>query len=502
MDQVRTALAWLKRYHFWVLTCLVVLIAFGCWWSAANKMSAKYAADQKTIADGFNQVSQVRSASFHPNDVINNHQIEEIKKLSASVAKLWQSLYDKQRENVLQWPTTLNKSFRDAVEKMQFNEEIPRDLRDNYQNYIEKHFPELPKQIAARPIEANETGGPGGESTRGRAYTPELTPGATGVPEDNDYICEWLDQSVIRDELNFPQRPSSLRIWVTQEDLWVYHTLLDVIAKTNQAASATRMSNAAVKTVYSLEVGSRAAQYSRKPGRLAVPPAAAAAAGPEGPGMERAGGMPTRGGPETRGGPPGGPGMPGGGMDRFSGGQGGNTQMSPAQEQAFLLSDRYLDDKGQPIPFGAAGGGADASPAGSPAAPPDASASPSSVDMNQFGTGFKRLPIRMALQMDARWLPQLITTCANEPLRVEVQEIRINPPDIGSMEGGGRSGGFGGGPMGGGNLTNLFPEHNGIQSFPAQPHVKNIVIQGIIYIFNKPNLNILAPPTEQTAAGG
>jgi hypothetical protein len=190
-------------------------------------------------------------------------------------------------------------------------------------------------------------------------------------------------------------------------------------------------------------------------------------------------------------------------MERFSGGPGGNSQMTPAQEQAFLLSERYLDDKGQPIPFGAAGGGTDATGPGTPAAPPDAGASPSSVDMNQFGTGFKRLPIRMALQMDARWLPQLITTCANEPLRVEVQEVRINPPDIGSMEGGGggRGGGFGG-PMGGGSLANLFPEHNGIQSFPAQPHVKNIVIQGIIYIFNKPNLNILAPPAEQTAAAG
>jgi hypothetical protein len=190
--------------------------------------------------------------------------------------------------------------------------------------------------------------------------------------------------------------------------------------------------------------------------------------------------------------------MPGG-MER-GGGPGGNAQMTPAQEQAFLLSGRYLDDKGQPIDFGAAGAGADTT-GGAPPAAPDAGASPSSVDMNLFGTGFKRLPIRMALQMDARWLPQLITTCANEPLRVEVQELRINPPDIASMEGGGRSGGFGG-PMGGGNLANLFPEHNGIQSFPAQPHVKNIVIQGIIYIFNKPNLNILAPPAEQTAAAG
>ena len=105
------------------------------------------------------------------NDTINNHEIGEIKKLSEGVAKLWQVLYDKQRENVLQWPTALSKAFRDAVEKMQFDEDIPRDLRDNYQNYIELHFPELPKQISARPIEANEAGGPGG------AISPRLHAG-------------------------------------------------------------------------------------------------------------------------------------------------------------------------------------------------------------------------------------------------------------------------------------------------------------------------------------
>ncbi len=181
----------------------------------------------------------------------------------------------------------------------------------------------------------------------------------------------------------------------------------------------------------------------------------------------------------------------------------GNGPMTAAQEQTFLLSGRYLDDKGQPIALGGGGGG----DAGTPATPPPAGdtaaagAGPS-VDMNQFGTGFKRLPIRMVLEMDARWLPQLITTCANEPLRVEVQEVRINPPDGGSVGGSGGPAGFGGSNMGGQPGANVFQEHTGILTFPAQPHVKNVVIQGIIYIFNKPNLNILAPPAEPTAATG
>ncbi len=276
MDQLRTALGWLKRQHFWVLTGLVALIALGCWWVGTKKTSAAYDTNTKTITAGFSEIQSVRSAAFHPNQTIIDRQIAENQKQLDSVAKLCQQLHDKQREEVLKWPEALSKAFRDAVEKMQFNDDIPEALRNNYQNYIDRHFPELPKQIGARPLDISAPAGAGGREFAGG---PSYSVGPPGtLPEDDDYICEWLDQNIIRDELEFPQTPSPLRIWVTQEDLWVYHTLLDVIAKTNQAAGATRMSNAAVKVVYSLEVGQRAAQYSRRPGRLMVPPAIAAAA--------------------------------------------------------------------------------------------------------------------------------------------------------------------------------------------------------------------------------
>ena len=501
MDQVRMILGWLKRQHFWVLCGVVALIALFCWWSASRKLSAMYDTNQKTITAQFGSLKQVRDATFHANAAIIERQKAEKKKQTESVAKLWQQLYDKQRDQVLQWPAALSQAFRDAVDKMQFADEIPAELRNHYQNYIERHFPELPKKINARILEASAAGGPGGgEFARMPTYS-EGPGGVGGMPDEGDYICEWLDQGVIREELNFPERPSSLRIWVTQEDLWVYHTLLDVIAKTNQAANATRMANAAVKIVYSLEVGARAAQYSRQPGRLLVQPAAAAAGVP---GME---GAPGGVGPE--GGPMGAePGGPGGGrpmmMDGMMGGGGmNNTQMSPAQEQNALLSWRYLDDKGAPISVGApAAGGEMPSPDGGVPAADTGSAPP--VDLSLFGPGYKRLPIRMVLRMDARYLPQLITTCANQPLRVEVQEVRINSPDIAGLDAnaGGMMGGMGGGMRnfegggfgGAGGTSSLFADHSGIQNFPSQPNVVNVVIQGTIYVFNKPNLKLLEEP--------
>ena len=42
MDQLRTALGWLKRQHFWVLSGLAGLIALGCWWSGTGSFSKQF----------------------------------------------------------------------------------------------------------------------------------------------------------------------------------------------------------------------------------------------------------------------------------------------------------------------------------------------------------------------------------------------------------------------------------------------------------------------------
>src|SRR6266576_3625551 len=162
MDQLRTALVWLKRHHFWVLCGLVAIIAVASWAKASAKLTTLFTTNQNTIKSGFSQVKDVRKDPFHPNDDVNSKQQAQTKQQADDVAKLWQQLYDRQREHVLEWPPELSKDFRDYVEKLQFGAEIRSDLRNHYQNYIENHFPALPKQIDARPIDASTVAGPGG----------------------------------------------------------------------------------------------------------------------------------------------------------------------------------------------------------------------------------------------------------------------------------------------------------------------------------------------------
>ena len=318
MDQVRKALAWLKKYHFWVLSVLVAVIALACWKMAAAKLSKELATNMSTIKAEFSNQEKFRGEPFHPNDDVNEKQLKQIEMQSQNVEAIWKSLYERQSKGVLTWPEDLGKSFTEFVAKSRFGEDIPKRLRDNYRDYIDRHFETLPKKIGARVFEAGAAGGAGGEgfgrgmgrgSFRGegqmfRGAEDSGMPGAASSPED-DYICEWLDQGFVRQELDFPTTPSSMKIWVTQENLWVYHTLLNIIANTNKAKNADRMSNAAVRSIVSLEVGRPAAMASLARGRVEL--LQAVSAGVPGEGGE--GGMGVEGG-----GREGGMGVEGGGM--------------------------------------------------------------------------------------------------------------------------------------------------------------------------------------------
>jgi hypothetical protein len=174
--------------------------------------------------------------------------------------------------------------------------------------------------------------------------------------------------------------------------------------------------------------------------------------------------------------------------------------MTEEQEKAFLLWGRYLGADGKPIPFG---GGATAAPGETAAPPPpaDPAAAAQPLDLTMFGQEYKRLPVRMALRMDQRWLPRLIAECASEPLQVEVQEVRVNPPEgIASTGGGGPGGNYRGGDGGPGGNASVFADEPAVQPFPTQPEMVNVIIQGTIYIFNKPNPAILQPTGEQPPA--
>ncbi len=439
MDQLRTALGWLKRYHFWVLSIVVVGVAVGCWYSAAAELTKQFEAHQSTIKREFDNQAKLARNDFHANTDINEQQEKEINKQADSVLATWQALYDRQQQEVLNWPEEFGPSFLQRVEPLKFEEKIPSDLRNQYFNYIKNYYPKLPAIVDAQPITERARGGNrsgramfGREGFGGEAPTRR---GGDDEAELDNHLVEWSsqDQENVRRKLEWSKTPSSLEIWVTQEDLWVYRTLLQIVADTNEGA--TRRTNAPVRVIESLQVGREAGARNSSSGRIYVPDTSSTTGDRsmmEGmsmmePGISRGEMGPSYG---------------------YGAAEGGDA----SADRQTLLSDRYLEKNGQPI-----------SVAGRSNGP------------NEFGVEYKRLPVRMELEMDQRAIPELIANCANQPLQVEVQQVRINPA----------------GESGRNRRKSFNSGRDGVNAFDAQPHIANVIIQGVIYILNEPNTSTL-----------
>lgn len=446
MDQVRVALAWIKQHHFWLLCGFVALASTGTWYYASSELSKSFKANSAAIKSQFTALTSVRNKSFHPNEAINRSQRDENRRLADEVRSLWSELYGRQREEVLQWPERLGADFVRFVGARSFGDAIPLQFRKRYQNYIQDYYPELPRIIDA--LEDTSSSGRGvargggrpGRGGFGRAagrgddgeggfrpgFRRRLSDGDDDEPEQQDYLVVWEDQERIRAELEMLDTPSALRMWVTQEDLWVYETLLRSIATVNTESGADRYSNAAIRDIYAMEVGRLAAEnQSSIQDRIYRPEAAD--------GEESADSWTSDNADESQ-----------------------NQDSNEGEGEEFeLLGGRYVDGEGKPLRV--------------------------SPEVYEFGTEFKRLPVRLEMQMDQRWLPMLISELSNAPLQVEVAEVRINVES---------SGGSGGGRTGRRSSSGF--DSTQVAGFSREPAVGTIVISGIVYIYNPVDEDVLS----------
>lgn len=471
MEQVKAILAWMTKHHFWLLSGLAVLISTLVWYLAAGDLTTRKEENRKIIDAAFSGQQQIIGQQLHPNDEVNERQQQEITKLAEETKAIWQDLYDRQRRDVLKWPAQLPEMFRRDIEKKQFGDEISVDRRAQYGDYIRGRFKDLPKLIEANELIEEGPGvlkpggafggggGFGGGGTGGFSNPTEVQLDENGNPIEIEYTVFWSpeDQERIRKDLDWPTTQSHWRIWVTQEDLWVYETMLRAIAATNASVNADRQSNAAITDIAALQVGRAAAKESRTKGRIKR--------------LQSASSLMGEGGEEAP--PAEGTGEEEAMSEESFGDTGSGEALSTAEEKAVRLSRRYVDAQGAPISV----------------APDDLPLDPAT-----FGQEVKRLPVRMVLRMDTRAIAKLQSELANADLQIQITELRVgvNPGESGGGYSGGGEGGYGGGGgFGQGGAFGGGANNQQINVFDRKPNMKPVVIQGIVLIFNPPNPTVL-----------
>ena len=284
MDQVRAVLRSLWQQRFWVLSVTATVAAAVCWTMAASDLDAQFSNRQKAIDGMFKAMDSIDRERLLPNqDVIDGNQTAAREEGKITL-EIWQQLYDGQSKAVLSWPPHLDSQFIEEIRRLKFGDPFPaaksQYMRGNYWDYIEKRFDGLLEIVQALKLESTVRGGRAGRSGAG-GYGEEggfggyggigvRGSGATDGLEE-DYLVQWVDQGALQRQLHFEKKPTALEIWVTQEDLWVYETLLHVIANTNNERGANRPDNTAVRAIIALQVGRAAVKDGKRRGNI-VPP--------------------------------------------------------------------------------------------------------------------------------------------------------------------------------------------------------------------------------------
>jgi hypothetical protein len=456
MDKLKIFLAVVKKYQFWFLCGAAILVAAVCAWLAISDLSEQYR-QQTTKIDGDFKNAVIQPG--HPNQGIIDKVHAQHDDLKRNIFAAWETLYKEQKEKN-PFPTeVLGEPFRKRFEKLKPQGELAFRDRERYQNFIRDYLPKLREIVKVRhPIDDKTPGRP----AAGAHAAPEMPrPGAEmprgmgdiGVPGGPTAgldaniemvgLVDWneSDYDKLLKRFDWPQTPSTLTVVMAQEDLWVYLALLRVIQNTNQGAA--NQSNAAVKRIDLLEIGKDAISTWRTSASPIFSGSKPGAAGPVGPGMSDA--------------------LAGTALGNLGAlpGQGVSAAGSEEQVKRDLMESRYIDEKGNPLPYQA-----------------------DYPYVKHPFAEFKMMPVCISLVIDQRKLPKFLVECANSNMPIEVRRVRLLKGQVTTTSGGDMAaGGMPGTRAGPSPVESMGP----VGSQDAGQYEVPVEIHAIIYIYNPPD---------------
>jgi hypothetical protein len=453
MNQAREIFDKIRRYQFWFLCGLAAVIGTVSWWLATRSLADTYTKNKSEIESKAGQITTVAGIAEHPNERWN----EEIGKLVEAdrdkVLKAWNRLYAEQEAKVYVWPEEVFPAdFVNAIKPLAASmratgapsSELPSSLRSYYQGEVLRQFKALAAMLDAEYVDPETAAGAAGRGGYGGAAAQELLPG------QKPHKLIWNGQGELQAPYVWQERPNTLQILYTQEEIWVINAICSAIAMANQ--DSTGPHDAAVKEIQWMKVSFEAAEEfpggEKEPGRITtVTPPAAPTTGYGGSGGDSAGGGGGYGGGE--GAPAGGGGLP-----------------RPARADRNSTSTRTgYGGSSSSSGYGSAGAGADTSGGGGAEVPAsDPSSSDSLKDWRYVDpTGkpllaselassppeYRLMPWQVSMTVDQRKWDELLVMFRNTDLPLQIRQVRVNPVVDTTGGGYGARGGYGGGGGGG-----------------------------------------------------
>ena len=486
MDKLKKQLAGTLKHGFWIGVALITLGSAGVWFWTTSNLDSENASQVAKIKQNINKVSALRAElPTHPNAISHQVMEEMIKGRTDEVVKAWRQIFEKQT-NILTWPKEIKKELIDElryardettgkidpnnpISKLPFENfhsppatpgdesgEVAPRIRQAYRYYIGKVLPNIAAIADTEWVAVFDSAPASGGEYDGMNDTMSMTSRKRKVGIEGmelGPLVKWSagNQESVMDDL-FPwrgRRPSTLEVYYSQENLWLLKQLLEIVATVN--GEAQQPFEAKIREIYQLGIGQSVtfdASTVATPGKVSMGGGA----------MD---------------------GMYGGSMDDMYEMESGGGAMGGMG--AAVIGDagdsRYVDTEMRPITA------ADLRTKLTSKNPEDA---PIAVA--------KRVPVMMSVQIDQRYIPELVAACGSAKLMVEVKQMRIKPKgsaSTASMGGGGMDSmdemedmGGGGGPgMGGPGMGGPGME-TAVDEYPLDVQCE---IKGLIYMYNPPD---------------
>jgi hypothetical protein len=446
MDQLKTQLAVVLKYGFWIGSALILISSLAVWYMSTATLVAETESESSRLTSTVRKISTVSSGmSEVPNEDSHKAMQEIIKQRQAEVLESWKTLYQRQ-EPYLVWPQHLESRFLALYE-----DKIPIELHlkptdvilEPYRKTYRDHIKSEPAKLA-RVASAEWTIGERESSPDNAVRQPPVVAWSESSQKDLEReLFDW------RGDI-----PTALEIYYSQESQWILNQLMMIIKEVN--GDVTQPYLARIREINEIKIGRSVRFNAGEIGSVQGSSTSLDSISSDSPMAS-----PT---PSAWG-------------DVGLGGDSSQASFDPAE-------GRYVDKNLKPISAEALRTALESN------RPADASLAVA-----------KRVPVMMRLTMDQRYIHELLAACGSADMMVEVAHVRV----LGESQSSGASSASAGSGTGGSSaFSGLGGPGSGAprSATPAQastgdeyPFDVKVEVFGIIYLYNPPDLNKL--PVEQ-----
>lgn len=278
MTKFQIVLTYIKKYIFWVISGLCLVISFIVGTSVSGSKQADFKAKVSEIENHFSEMQRLAGEDI-PNEMVVDQKKKDVVNLKETIIDAWYQLYNPQVqyfENL--WPDFRNAQgdvdaqaadYLDELQKTWHSQTVfdPTDnmsleVQDAYRQYVTQ-IQEFDFMTRYKIYVPQTKDGIEGGLVAGMVNNPlQETTSTTGVELPSEGMCTWDDANRLQMRRRFrilsravgggKKINSTRKVLLVQEDIWMYDILLGAISKMNEKSEGSH--DAVVKRIFRIDV--------------------------------------------------------------------------------------------------------------------------------------------------------------------------------------------------------------------------------------------------------